>query len=178
MKGMAARVTGILLLGLAAASACGPDFRADVFVRAHRPDLPDDYPKGKLGLLQPTFARADLLLAYRYLSGGSLDAQEQKGWAPTYDEDEPEWGQGNSEFATDEYYSRSVAPATPLAEWIEERSHSPEAPTEVASQIRMLRMPLASGGNYEVFYVNCGEDAFRTAVFTLQHRKSLWGADS
>ncbi len=43
------------------------------------PDQPlDDFASGKLGLIQPTWARSYLVVAYRYLSGRPLDAMAQE----------------------------------------------------------------------------------------------------
>jgi hypothetical protein len=171
-----ARITGVLLLGLASAQGCGPDFRADVFVRVNRPDRPAEYPKGKLGLLQPTFARADLLVAYRYLSGGTLDAEEQKGWQPTYDDDEPEWEIEAQQRAAGNY-GRGVIPDTPIGRWVLARKDYPDAPPGSISQFRVMRVPVGSG-SYEVDYLNCGDDAFRTATLTLADRAARWGKAS
>ena len=171
-----ARITGVLLLGLASAQGCGPDFRADVFVRVNRPDRPAEYPKGKLGLLQPTFARADLLVAYRYLSGGTLDAEEQKGWQPTYDDDEPEWEIEAQQRAAGNY-GRDVIPDTPIGRWVLARKDYPDAPPGSISQFRVMRVPVGSG-SYEVDYLNCGDDAFRTATLTLADRAARWGKAS
>lgn len=63
--------------------ACGPFFFDDVFVRSLRPDHPKLFAQGKLGVLLPTYPRADLTVAYRYLNGGSLTAEEQQAYKPT-----------------------------------------------------------------------------------------------
>ena len=63
--------------------ACGPDFFPDVFVRNLHADHPTDYAAGKLGVLLPTYPRADLSVAYRYLSGGTLTPEEQRAYHPT-----------------------------------------------------------------------------------------------
>ena len=63
--------------------ACGPFFFDDVFVRPLRPDHPKQFARGKLGVLLPTYPRADLAVAYRYLNGGALTPEEQKAYEPT-----------------------------------------------------------------------------------------------
>jgi hypothetical protein len=60
-----------LVLPLFYARACGPDFGADVFIRPLRPDDAARYLSGKLGVLQPSYPRSDLIYAYRYLVGGN-----------------------------------------------------------------------------------------------------------
>ena len=169
-------VAGLLLLELAVAQACGPDFSPDVFVRAHRPDVPAQFARGKLGLLQPTLARADLLVAYRYMSGGSLDAEEQKGWRPTYDESEPEWD-AEAQRAAAGNYGRNMLPDTPIERWVLARKDYPDAPSGPMGQSRTFRVPVGSG-SYEADYLNCGEDAFRTATLTLADRAARWGTTS
>ena len=67
-----------ILLPFLSVQACGPDFFPDVFVSKLRPDHPADYAAGKLGVLLPTFPRADLTVAYRYLNGGTLTARSSE----------------------------------------------------------------------------------------------------
>jgi hypothetical protein len=75
----------VILVGLPliTVQACGPDFSSDVFVRKMRPDNPKEFAAGKLGILLPTYPRADLIVAYRYLNGGALTPVEQAGYSPT-----------------------------------------------------------------------------------------------
>jgi len=63
--------------------ACGPFFFDDVFVRPLRPDHPKLFAQGKIGILLPTYPRADLAVAYRYLNAGTLTPEEQKAYKPT-----------------------------------------------------------------------------------------------
>src|ERR1017187_586476 len=74
----------IFVMSLFTAQACGPDFYPDVFVRKLRPDNPKEFAADKLGVLLPTYPRADLVVAFRYLNGGMLSATEQKAYQPTY----------------------------------------------------------------------------------------------
>jgi len=78
-------VPSLLLLAtmsLFTAQACGPDFFVDVFVRKLRPDNPKEFAAGKLGVLLPTYPRADLAVAFRYLNGGVLSPAEQQAYHP------------------------------------------------------------------------------------------------
>jgi hypothetical protein len=51
--------------------ACGPETIDPIFVFEHSPDLPfDEFVKGNMGVLQQSFGRKTLVIAYRYLSGG------------------------------------------------------------------------------------------------------------
>jgi hypothetical protein len=112
-----------LALSCAAAQACGPDFHPDTFVRTNRPDLPRQFVQGQLGLLQPGFAPADLLVAYRYLDGGTLDSSEQKGWAPTLSIAEQVYGSRSPEPVIAEV--SSTTPETSLARWMDVRKDTP-----------------------------------------------------
>ena len=160
-------------LSLAAAQACGPDFSPDIFVRPNRPDLPKQYVQGSLGLLQPSFPRADLLVAYRYLSGGTLDEAEQKGWAPTYSEFEQD-----APRAAVTGDSAASTPKTPVALWMQARGAFPQASAGTISQQRPIKIQLASGSEYNDSFLNCADDAFRTATATLADRAARWGSGS
>lgn len=162
-------------LALTAAQACGPDFFPDTFVRTARPDLPEQFVKGKLGLLQPGFARADLFVAYRYLYGGTLDSTEQKGWEPTYPLSEQEYGPQDPEPSAKETNS---APDTPLARWVLARNAFSDAPPGPIGQEGSIEVHTTQGFHYEDHFLNCADDAFRTATETLQTRAKLWGKTS
>jgi hypothetical protein len=163
------------MLALAVAQACGPDFFPDTFVRGGRPDLPQQFVKGKLGLLQPGFARADLFVAYRYLNGGTLDTAEQKGWAPTYPLSEEEYGP--QEQPRDAVVV-SAALGNPLAQWVLARNDFPDAPPGPIGQDRKFEVQTEQGFHYEQSFLNCSDDAFRVAADTLQARAKLWGRSS
>ena len=120
------------VLALTGAQACGPDFFPDTFVRTSRPDLPQQFVKGRLGLLQPGFARADLFVAYRYLTGGTLDGAEQKAWSPTYPLSEQVYGQPEPSLAGGD--GGSATPDTPPARWALARKEFPDAPAEAIAQ--------------------------------------------
>src|SRR5882724_5429180 len=76
------------------ATACGPFSIDPIFVFHESPDLPfEEFTNGKIGIVQPTFGRKTLVIAYRYLNGGSFTSDERdalvqalKGKAP---EDNP-----------------------------------------------------------------------------------------
>src|SRR5581483_8699119 len=60
------------------APACAPDFYRAVFNYARHPDVPRTaFIDGRLGVLQPSFARSYLVIAYRYLNGIGMDARER-----------------------------------------------------------------------------------------------------
>src|SRR5438132_7944026 len=61
------------------ARACGPFTIDPIFIFKESPDLPfEEFTRGKLGIIKPTFGRKTLVIAYRYLNGGSFSDEEQK----------------------------------------------------------------------------------------------------
>src|SRR6266496_4209389 len=113
-------------------TACGPDFSPDVFVRRLRPDRPAEFAAGQLGLLLPTFPRADLIVAYRYLKGGTLDATERKAYQPTYTDSETETDQQWKEREKEDHEAEA-----PLKKWKELRAHSKVVPIEAGTDMRL-----------------------------------------
>lgn len=59
--------------------ACAPEFSTTTIFNTSRPDLPLSlYAGGNLGILQPTYAKSYLTVAYLYLNGVSLDDASKK----------------------------------------------------------------------------------------------------
>lgn len=160
-----------VVMPLATVQACGPDFTPDVFVYTMHPDAPKDFAAGKLGVLLPTYPRADLSVAYRYLTGGSLSKDEQAAYTPTY-----------SYMETNP--ADSAAAQTPAPEpedaaesWRKARAaYAPDTPK--VEQSRELKVKQSDGSIWSPDYLNCHDDAFRTAVATLNARAQAWGAQS
>jgi hypothetical protein len=181
----------IAVLSLVTAQACGPFFSPDVFVLKMRPDKPKDFAAGSLGVLLPTYPRQDLIVAFRYLNGGTLSQQEQRAYEPTYAGDDPEeyrrWstddaqdfgtgGQpfnagGSEQSGPDQTQSR----LTPPELWKKVRDRF-AAPTSLANPERSEKIKIANGSSYETNFINCGPSSFETAIATLQARAKTWGA--
>jgi hypothetical protein len=145
-----------------AALACGPFFEAPVFVQRLHPDQPLKlYARGELGILQPSYARMYLAVAYRNLSGVPFPAEEQKQllalWGEQADPEE-EWLAGTSR-------------KDPQQEWREaaEKVTGPRSPEEK----KRVRLSLSF-----LDYTNCLDEAFRTATQTLAERVKQFGAES
>ncbi|MGB8260650.1 MAG: hypothetical protein WCE75_09880 [Terracidiphilus sp.] len=162
----------LVLLSLVTAQACGPEFYPDVFVRDLRPDKPKEFAAGQLGVLLPTYPRADLAVAYRYLSGGSLTAEEQKAYRPSFHEYEPE-----TEGRWKEEEAEATAQAQPAADWTALR----------ARYSGLVAVPAKKEGDagdagplfpWDEGFANCQADAFRTAARTLTARAASWGEKS
>lgn len=141
-------VAGILLLPSHLPS-CGPFFPETIFTYREYPGEPlDRYMGGQLGVIQPTYQRRYLFVAYRYLSGKPLTRKEQQALQ------EP-----------------AQQPASGLAEWQGARSKLPGAGPGPAVNV-FRRIP---GSQWES-YVNCPEDAFRAAAKTFEQRLAAFGA--
>src|SRR6185437_14398882 len=68
----------ITMLGNVPAQACAIGAEP-YFTFSTHPDIPlNNYARGQLGILQPSYARSYLFVAYRYMSNEPLSADEQK----------------------------------------------------------------------------------------------------
>ena len=127
--------------------SCGPFIPSAVFVRPGQPENPEAFFKGQLGVLQPTYRRRYLALAYRLMSGLPLSPEQVRALTQ-----EP------------------AAPNAAVARW------------EAARQQVASKQPVAINQDTRTTdfdsYRNCNDDAFDTAVATLQDRIRLAGADS
>ena len=162
----------VVLMTLFTAQACGPDFYPDVFVRKLRPDKPKEFAAGKLGVLLPTYPRADLVVAFRYLNGGSLTPGERETYQPTYADGEPEVEQT---WAREEADQKKIE--EPAESWRIARARY-AAPEPIVGQSRELKVRLPDGTTFAPDYLNCNGDAFRTAALTLASRAKTWGEKS
>jgi hypothetical protein len=72
-------ITSTLCMFPARTSACGPFFTDALFVFTKHPDFPlEQFAGGKLGVVQPSWARSYLVVAYRTLSANPLSEREAK----------------------------------------------------------------------------------------------------
>jgi hypothetical protein len=150
-----------LLSGPSTALACGPFSLDTIFVFTVHPEYPlENFARGDLGTIQPSYARSYLYVAYRYLNGNSFTPDEQNAlvelwrdrlnlrWEPTEEQSVKRWLEARNKVA-------NAAAITNI-----EVYRSREKPNE-----------------YET-YLNCQKDSFETAVATLEARNKQWGADS
>jgi len=67
--------------------ACGPFFTDAIFVYSKHPDFPlEQFATGKLGVVEPGWARSYLVAAYRHLSGVNFNTNEASGIKALWDE--------------------------------------------------------------------------------------------
>lgn len=63
---------------LSPAFACAPEFQIAIIINTTHPDLAlDNFAAGNLGVIQPSWAKSYLCVAYRYLTDNPLDKSEQ-----------------------------------------------------------------------------------------------------
>ena len=160
--------TGLLLEPVGRLLGSGYFYEEAIFVRRTEPDPPlEKYVNGGLGIVQPTYRRAYLYIAYRNLAGSGFNEQEEKGleaiWAPGR-------RQGQMMFLPSSNGQPEIA-----RPWIDARNRVPGLP--MASEIRPYREGFVEGTNY-LGYLNCPGDAFRTAAATLQKRIDQFGSSN
>lgn len=131
----------LLLAHPADLSSCGPFFPEAVFTRSTRPDNERAFFSGDLGILQPSYERRYLAMAYRLLSGVPLS---------------------NAQIAavTDLERFRRPEVDKALAEWLAARKQ--------VTGTKDLTLDVYRRGSYFIMYPSCGADAFLTASRTLQ----------
>ncbi len=141
--------------------ACGPFFTDAIFVYSKHPDLPfEKFAAGKLGVLQPNWARSYLVAAYRNLSGIGLSKSEAKAIKGVWDDRlNLGWESNDDQW---------------IKKWTEARKKVPglAAPPDIKAYRNR-----AKPHEYESF-LNCQQDAFENAESTLNERIKRLGADS
>ncbi len=148
---------------LAAGWACAPDFAVAVFSYKRHPDLPrSKFLDGQLGVLRPTYARSYLVIAYRHLTGIGLSRGEKEQARDYYKDRATGWWDRNDVDWQARY--RLARGRVPLP-----------AP---ATRNPVTRGELAYKENTNSFALNCVDDAYRTALHTLESRIGKFGPKS
>jgi hypothetical protein len=137
---------------------CGPFLPEALFYIKSAPESPKDFARGQLGVLQPTYERLYQVIAYRYLAGVGLNSGEQQSVLPPPpppDSDKP-------------------APTVTPNPWLAARNQVPGI--QPLKDIDAYREVKKQG--YFDSYLNCNDDAFRTAASTLERvRRTPAAAD-
>ncbi len=141
----------------------GPFFPSTVFTYTLHPEFPlERFAQGELGVLQPTYARSYLAVAYRYLSGVGLNPEEQQAMLALWQERlKREWNPEAQGW---------------ISQWLNARNSVPGVSAQ--SEIDNYRRTFSADGTYFLTYLNCPVDAFRSAASTLEKRIAQFGADS
>jgi len=142
--------------------ACAPEGPSLVFTWEKHPDLPlNAFAQGRLGILQPSYARSYLVVAYRYLTDAPLEKTEQEGALAFWDSRL----HGGVELppGPDEMTEAAAPPSADV--WMEARSAYPKASAEAMQT-------LARANRY--YIENISPDAFNVATTTLRDRSKRW----
>jgi hypothetical protein len=143
--------------------ACAPAFPRAVFSYARHPDFPrTQYLSGKLGIFQPTYARSYLVIAYRYLSNHPLSAVEREQVRDYWKDRES----GNWDRTATDWESR----------WQQARKRVPGARALPKNSATQAAYGFDAATNS--FFLNCAQDAYRTAAQTLEARGAKFGFQS
>ncbi len=140
--------------------ACGPFFEQAFFTFTVHPDFPmTRYAAGELGVLQPSYARSYLTVAYRYIAGIGYDKEEQNALAAVWEERlKPYWESSDTEDWT--------------KAWLDARKKVvPAGEPPIIDVNRSIEAKDFYGS-----YVNCNRDAFKTAAETLNRMIEKYGA--
>lgn len=135
-------------------NACGPEPLQPLYGFTESPDPPfEGFVQGNLGIVQNTFGRKTLFIAYHYLQGGSFTGEEQhelvealKGKPPEEEDD------------------------TAIKQWINARKDVVKE--DALPQIYQDRR----NGGFD-FFPNCTRNAFEVATRTLADRLARFGAE-
>jgi hypothetical protein len=153
----------IVVLAAPSIYGCGPWFDEAVFIPGGVPQTSQpEFAAGKLGILLPTMRRSYLIVAYRYLSGMKLTADQQR--------------------EAIDVWNRNMGPTPPpFADqhpasdaWLKARER-----VEGVARLEPVSMyaPVVEEQPYQTF-LNCPDDAFKTAERTLDARAQKYGIGS
>ena len=147
---------------------CGPFLPDAIFTYAVHPDFPlVKFAGGDLGILQPSYARSYLVIAYRNLAGVPFSAKEQQAALAVW----------KARLTSDWYAGQPSGQAKTKPQlWLELRQTVPgvAASGMNANDPPEIRM---AGQSYQWYY-SCLPDAFVTASSTLRERIAKFGASS
>jgi hypothetical protein len=143
------------------ALACGPFTLSAIFTHSVHPEYPlERFAEGKIGVVQTSYARSYLVVAYRYLAGNTLSETAQKGavdlWKDRLDLRWPDDGNDASQL------------------WLNERAKVPGVGDAPKIEVYRTR---EKPNEYDSF-LNCQKDAFKTAAATLGERIAKYGPDN
>jgi len=145
-----------LMLLTSSAHACGPYFAAPVFTFSKRPENFADFSQGRIGIIQPTWYRSVLTIAYRAINGLPLTAAEQQAAVRNW----------QAEFEQNDANDKARVEA--IDGWLAARRQV--LVDEQKPDIQVFR---SNDGSYEAF-LNCPADAFVNAAKALAARLTAY----
>jgi hypothetical protein len=153
----------VVVLAAPAIYGCGPWFDEAIFIPQGAPQTSQaEFAAGKLGILLPTMRRSYLIVAYRYLSGMKLTADQQREAMDVWNRN---MGTTPPAFADQHPVSDAWLKARERVEGV-----LPIEPVGVYA-------PVTKEQPYQTF-LNCPDDAFKAAERTLQARVQRYGSGS
>ncbi len=161
---VAAMACQLGILPVIPASACGPFYDDAIYSYSLHPDLPlQFFADGNLGLVEPTFARSYLFVAYRTLYGKPLTVTEQNQALSLW---RFRLGTGSNDDDS----------ASEL--WLKARNKAAAGSTGLAKLDSISKYRQVGGEDDYNPYLNCTADAFTQATKTLQDKVTKYGAGS
>lgn len=150
----------IVVLFHTASLACGPFTVSSIFVFTVHPAFPlSEYASGRIGVVQPSYARSYLYVAYRHLSAAPFTEAEVKELTDVWNQRLGLGGGGDDDG---------------VQSWLEARKKiSGLAEIKSIEVYRAREKP-----NEYDYFINCQNDAFQAATRTLEDRAKKYGADS
>ena len=151
----------VILLPGPLSFACGPFSLNAVFSFSVHPEYPlERFAAGEIGIVQPSYARSYLYVAYKYLKGDRFNQTEQQALVDLWHQRlNHSWESGEEQA---------------VKTWLDTRQKV--SPVGAAPKIEVFRKR-EKPNEYEC-YLNCQNDAFETAATTLEARISKFGPDS
>ena len=151
----------VIALQAPLAFACGPFSLNAVFSFSVHPEYPlEKFAAGEIGIVQPSYARSYLYVAYQYFKGDRFNQTEQQALVDLWHERlNHSWTSGEEQA---------------VKAWLDARQKVSGVAT--APKIEVFRNR-EKPNEYES-YLNCQNDAFETAATTLEARISKFGPDS
>src|SRR5258708_4125448 len=150
----------IIVLSAQPSFACGPFTLDAIFTFVVHPEFPlENFARGEIGVVQPTYSRSYLFAAYRQLNGTGLSVKEQADLVELWKE--------RLNYGSDDSNGELAKP------WLEARQKiAGVSPLPAIEVYRHREKP----NEYET-YLNCQKDAFETAAATLAERVKKYGGD-
>ena len=150
-----------VLLNATPSFACGPFSLEAIFVYTVHPAYPlERFARGEIGVVQPSYARSYLYVAYRHLAGAGFSTHDQQILTELWkDRLDYRWDLGEQDW---------------IKAWLAARQKVSDLPESAKIEVYRNR---EKPNEYET-YLNCQKDAFDTAIATLTLRIEKYGADA
>ena len=164
---------------LAPVLACGPFTSEANFSYILNPDFPlKKFAAGRVGVIEPSFAKTYLFSAYRYMNGKPLFASEQQAMMALLINRLDHSGHRNNLNASPVPLPANDVSAddADLAAWKNEHNKVPGI--KPLKELETSRKTTEDSDNFSESYLNCSGDAFSYANTTLQTKIAKHGLDS